>query len=155
MLVNLSTNKSIMLLSATLVVVSLFLYGTQSFNMAIAQAPEKITLKVSSATLTPLKKTPGLDQVKVIVDYTVNDPSVVHTQINGVMHVMAPNGTSIKASSFPSGFTIGQSGQIQFATSIHGDSLNNVKAEVVLTDLAKTKGTFLSNRVSTNITLSH
>ncbi len=49
-------------------------------------------------------------QVKVIVNYTVEDPSVINKIINAVMKVYSLNGTLLKTSSFPAGLTLNHTG---------------------------------------------
>ena len=65
------------------------------------------------------------------------------------MKVSALNGTLLKRSSFPNGYIISQSGIIPFATSFVGKTMQNVKIDIVLTDLSKT--TPLSNVVTSNV----
>ena len=72
--------------------------------------------------------------------------------INGKMEVFAPNGTLIKTSSYPNGFTITDGGIIQFATSFADPALTNVKTNVTLTDLNKTET--LSNTLSSDVALT-
>jgi hypothetical protein len=95
---------------------------------------------------------PIYNQLKVIVQYKTNDASLLNTKANG-LRVFSLNGTIIKTSSFPNGFLLNQTGSIQFATSFTDKSLQNVKADVVLTDLSKINP--LSNLVTTNISLNN
>jgi hypothetical protein len=77
-------------------------------------------------------------QVKVVVNYSVTDPSVVNQNMNAIMHVYAPNGTLVRSSSFGHGFIISStSGQSQLATTLTNNTLKNVKADVIFTDAAK------------------
>jgi hypothetical protein len=111
----------------------------------------KTTIALSSAQFMPLTN-PIFNQLKVIVQYKTNDASLLNTKANG-LRVFSLNGTIIKTSSFPNGFLLNQTGSIQFATSFTDKSLQNVKADVVLTDLSKINP--LSNVVTTNISLNN
>ena len=55
-------------------------------------------------------------QVKVLVNYTTSDASVINETINAVMKVYTSNKTLIKTSSFPGGFTASSSDAQQLAT---------------------------------------
>ena len=65
------------------------------------------------------------------------------------MKVSALNGTLLKRSSFPNGYVVSQSGIIPFATSFVGKTMQNVKFDIVLTDLSKINP--LSNIVSSTV----
>lgn len=149
MLTTLRNHKSIVMLSATLFATALLLFGAYSSNGINAQSLEKITIGLNSATFGPLTSNPSLNQVKVLVDYQTKDLSMVHSTINGVMDVFAPNGSQIKTSSYPNGFTITESGIIQFATSFSDPTLTSVKVNVTLTDLNKTET--ISNTLSADV----
>ena len=149
---SLANHKRIVLLSATLFAATLLLFGAYSFNAINAQSLEKLTIGLNSATFGPLTSNPSLNQVKLLVDYQTKDLSLVDSTINGVMQVYAPNGTLLKTSSYPNGFTITESGIIQFATSFADPSLTNVKTNVSLTDLTKTET--LSNTLSSDVALT-
>jgi hypothetical protein len=144
--------KKLMLISATIIVSSVFLLGTNALNSINAQTTEKITINVDSSDYAPLTLDPNANQLKVIVGYETKDPQLVNTKINGVMKVTAENGTLVKTSSFPNGFDLTDSGRIQFASSFSDDSLTKVKADIQLTDLNKT--TVLSNAVTTEVSLN-
>ena len=149
MLTTLKNHKSIVMLSAKLFATALLLFGAYSSNGINAQSLEKITIGLNSATFGPLTSNPSLNQVKVLVDYQTKDLSMVHSTINGVMDVFAPNGSQIKTSSYPNGFTITESGIIQFATSFSDPTLTSVKVNVTLTDLNKTET--ISNTLSADV----
>jgi hypothetical protein len=121
-------------------------YAQQS--MAATSTANKITITSNSVQFLPLTNATH-NQLKVIVHYQTNDVSLVNTKINGIMRVSLPNGSLVKTSSFPNGFVVNQSGTIQFATSFANKTIQNVKADIVLTDLNKM--TPLSNIVTTNV----
>ena len=149
---SLANHKRIVLLSATLFAATLLLFGALSFNGINAQSLEKITISLNNATFGPLTSNPSLNQVKLLIDYQTKDLSLVDSTINGKMQVYAPNGTLIKTSSYPNGFTITDGGIIQFATSFADPALTNVKTNVTLTDLNKTET--LSNTLSSDVALT-
>ena len=152
MLTTLKNHKSIVILSAALFATTVLLFGAYSFNGINAQSTEKITIGLNSATFGPLTSNPSVNQVKVLVDYQTKDLSMVDSTINGVMEVFAPNGSQIKTSSYPNGFTITDSGIIQFASSFGDPTLSSVKVNVTLTDLNKTEA--ISNIVSADVALA-
>jgi hypothetical protein len=121
-------------------------YAQQS--MAATSTANKITITSNSVQFLPLTNA-TYNQLKVIIHYQTNDVSLVNTKINGIMRVSLPNGSLVKTSSFPNGFVVNQSGTIQFATSFANKTIQNVKADIVLTDLNKM--TPLSNIVTTNV----
>jgi hypothetical protein len=125
------------------------IYAQQSTATASAN---KITITSNSAQFLPLTNATH-NQLKVIVHYQTNDVSLVNIKINGIMRVSLPNGALVKTSSFPNGFIVNQSGTIQFATSFADKTIQNVKADIVLTDLSKM--TPLSNIVTTNVSLNN
>lgn len=149
---SLANHKRIVLLSANLFAATLLLFGAYSINGINAQSLEKLTIGLNSATFGPLTSNPSLNQVKLLVDYQTKDLSLVDSTINGVMQVYASNGTLLKTSSYPNGFTITESGIIQFATSFADPSLTSVKTNVTLTDLNKTET--LSNTLSSDVALT-
>ena len=152
MLNTLKNHKRIVMLSMTLFATTMLFFGTYSTNGINAQTLEKVTIGLNNATFGPLTSNPSVNQLKLLVDYQTKDLSLVHSTINGVMHVYAPNGTQIKTSSYPNGFTITESGIIQFASSFSDPTLASVKANVTLTDMNKTET--ISNTVSSDVSLT-
>jgi hypothetical protein len=149
---SLANHKRIVLLSATLFAATLLLFGAYSFNGINAQIPESITIKFNNITLGPSTSNP-LNQIYALVDYQIKDLSLLNSVVNGVMTVFAPNGTLVKTSAYPNGFTIGdESGTVQFRTAIPDQSLTNVKVNVTFTDLNKTES--LSNTISKDTALT-
>lgn len=80
-------------------------------NMAYAQAPQqedslssenRVTINLNSVTFAPLTYTDN-NQLKVLVDYQTNDPSLVNTHMDGTMKVYNPDGTLLKTSSIQKG----------------------------------------------------
>jgi len=109
-----------------------------SYN-AFAYHGQEVLLALDSAQFIPRLNTTEGSQVKVLVNYTVNDPSIVNQTINAVMNVYTLNGTLIKTSSFPSGFTATKFGTQQLATTIKGNPnpIQNITAVITITNAAK------------------
>jgi hypothetical protein len=112
----------------------------------------QITIAVGYTIFSPLTKA-AYNQLKVIVNYEIKDVSLINTRINGVMQVSLSNGSLVRMSSFPNGFIVNQTGTIQFATSFADKSIQNVKADIILTGLDKS--TPLSNIITTNVALNN
>lgn len=110
----------------------------------------EVTIHLNSVTFAPLTYTDH-NQLKVVVDYKTNDPALVNTPMAGTMKVYLPDGTPLKSSSIPKGFVLGQSGPIQFATSFTDKTIQNVKADIYLTDTQHSDK--ISNTVTTTASL--
>jgi hypothetical protein len=153
MFMNLSRNyKNLILISATIVVSSAFFFGASILSSTYAQSLDKITITLNSIDFAPLTdKTKN--QVKTVVHYETNDPTLVNAKINGAMEVYAPNGTKVKTSTAGGGFILaGPSNNIQFASTFTDPALTSVKVDVVLTDANKTLD--LSNHVTGDAALN-
>jgi hypothetical protein len=86
----------------------------------------------------PITSNNQSNQVKVIVNYSVTDPSIVNQNMNAIMRVYTPDGTLIRTSSFPNSFIINStSGQSQLATTLTNNTIKNVNAHVIFTDAEK------------------
>jgi len=107
-----------------------------SYN-AFAYHGQEVLLALDSAQFIPRLNTTEGSQVKVLVNYTVNDPSIVNQTINAVMNVYTLNGTLVKTSSFPAGFTATNFGTQQLATTIRGNTIQNITAVTTITNAAK------------------
>lgn len=123
----------------------------QEQEYTISQPVNKITIKLNSVNFAPLTNSDS-NQLKVLIDYHVNDVSVINTPMTGVMKVYLSDGTLVKASSIPNGYIVGQSGTIQFATSFTDKTVQNVNADIALTNPLKTD--HISNTIKTNASLS-
>jgi hypothetical protein len=97
-----------------------------------------VTIKLDSVTFAPLTDS-HINQLKVDIIYQTNDPSFVNTIMAGVMKVYTDDGTLIKTSTIPSGYVLGQSGPMHFATSFEDQTIQDVKAEITMTDTSKTE----------------
>src|SRR5215210_2058696 len=112
-----------------------------SYN-AFAYHGQEVLIALDSAQFIPRLNTTEGSQVKVLVNYTVNtvnDPSIVNQTINAVMNVYTLNGTLVKTSSFPAGFTANNFGTQQLATTIKGNPnpIQNITAVITITNAAK------------------
>jgi hypothetical protein len=124
-----------------------------SYN-AFAYHGQEVLLALDSAQFIPRLNTTEGSQVKVLVNYTVNtvnDPSIVNQTINAVMNVYTSNGTLIKTSSFPAGFTANNFGTQQLATTIKGNPIQNITTVITITNAAKLIP--LSNSLTTKLNL--
>ena len=120
-------------------------------NRAFANHGEEVSLELNSATFAPLTSASG-NQVKVEVNYTTTNRTLLGNTINAVMKVYAPNTTAIKSTSFPNGFTANRSGIEEIKTTIMSNSTQNVIAVVQFTDLSKTIP--ISNPVQVDLNLT-
>ena len=114
---------------------------------------QEISLVLNSADFTSLSTNKTAHQVRVFVNYTVNDPSIGSQTINSVMKVYSPNGTLLKTSSSPNGFTINNSGVQRHSTTLSNSIIQNVSAVVQFTDVSKIMP--LSNAVVVKLNLAN
>jgi hypothetical protein len=120
-------------------------------NTAFADHGEEILIALNSATFMPLTSSEG-NQVRVGVNYTTLNGTLIGNTINAVMKVYAPNTTSIKSTSFPNGIIANSSGTAEIKTTIIGNLTQNVTAVVQFTDASKTVP--LSNPVQIGLNLT-
>ncbi len=121
---------------------------TQSF----AQIGERISISVSNSSFVPLTNTDA-NQVRVGVEYTIKDESIENEMINAVMKVYAPNGSLIRTTSIPSGFTAQGDGGVEvLRTTFLDKSMQSILANITFTDL--TKKVPVSNAVTVNLDLA-
>ena len=106
-------------------------------HTASADHGKEISIELNSATFMPLTTAKG-NQVKLGVNYTTVDNTLIGNTINAVMKVYALNKTVIKSTSFPKGFIANISGTEEIKTTIRGNSTQNVTVVVQLTDSTKT-----------------
>jgi hypothetical protein len=112
---------------------------------------QEVSIMLDSARFIPLT-TGGGNQVNVLVNYTVNDPSIINSPINSVMKVYWPNRTLFKTSSSPEGFIANETGTQRHATTITNSKLVDPIAVVQFTNLAKTVP--ISNPVQVRLNLN-
>jgi hypothetical protein len=119
---------------------------TESFS----QKDESVDISVVNSSFIPLTNTDA-NQVKVGVEYTLEDEKMQNQIVNAVMEVYATNGTLIRTST-ASGFTLESDGGEQvLRTTVHDKSLQSVSIKIVFTDL--TKKIPLSNAITDDLKL--
>ena len=107
---------------------------------------KEIALKLENAEFIPQNDT-GEYQIKINVNYSVSDPTLIGQKLNAVMKVHSADGSVIKTTSFPSGFIANSTGITQMLTNIPKSAAQNITTETAFTDLNKTN--VLSNTVQT------
>jgi hypothetical protein len=143
------TNYMIMLVLGLLMFGLSFIVG--SAPSVFAQGTQGITISAGNSSFTPLTNTDA-NQVRVNIDYSVEDESLQNQVINAVMYVYAPNGTLLKITSFPSGFTAQSDGGTEtLKTTFKDKSLTSVTANVTFTDATKSRS--ISNVLTINLDL--
>jgi hypothetical protein len=115
-------------------------------------ALENSTISVDQATALPLTTGEG-NQVKVMINYSMGDESVIGQRINAVMGIYdRENGSLIKLTSFPDGFILNSTeGITQLASTLPDSNIQNISAIVALTNLEKSEK--YSNDVRTDLDL--
>ena len=98
-------------------------------------AQQRGNISVTQATALPLVNTEG-NQVKLIINYSMGDESIVGQRINAQMGIYDRiNGTLIKLSSFPDGFILNNTaGAIQLASTLTDPKIQNISTIVTLTN---------------------
>lgn len=121
-----------------------------SIQESFSEKTGSIDISVVNSSFIPLTNT-NANQVKVNVEYTLEDEKMENQIINAVMEVYASNGTLIRTST-ASGFTLQSDGGEQvLRTTLHDKSLESVSIEIVFTDL--TKKIPLSNTITDDLKL--
>ena len=140
--------KKLWVLASILTILGILL-GTHGAVSAFTGNQSNITL--ADANFAPLDGTTNY-QIKLNVNYSVSDPTLIGQKLNAVMKVHSSNGTVIKTTSYPLGFTVNNTGTIQLLTNIPIAIAQNITTETFLTDLNKTN--ILSNPVKTLPTIT-
>jgi hypothetical protein len=130
-------NKTV--IAGLLAAINLFAFTYFSFSSeAELFAQQRGTISIDQATALPLVNAEG-NQVKVIINYSIGDESILGQRINAVMGIYdRPNGTLIKLTSFPNGFILNNTeGTIQMASTLTDPKIQNISAIVTLTNAEK------------------
>ena len=128
---------------------SIFIMLT-SVTESFSQKDESIDISVVNSRFIPLTNTEA-NQVKVAVEYTLEDEKIQNQLISAVMEVYASNGTLIRTST-ASGFTVqSEGGEQVLRTTINDKSLQSVSIKIIFTDL--TKKIPLSNTITDDLKL--
>ena len=106
-------------------------------NSAFADHGQEISLSLNDSSFAPSPE--GGNQVKVVVNYATQDPMAVDDLVKGVMKVYTPNGTLIKTSSSPTPFPVSTTGQLQMATTLTENTIENITANIVFTNPIRTE----------------
>ena len=95
---------------------------------------------VIQATALPLVNAEG-NQVKLIINYSIGDESIIGQKINAQMGIYDRiNGSLIKLSSFPDGIILNNTaGTIQLASTLTDPMIQNISTIVTLTNEEKTE----------------
>jgi hypothetical protein len=103
-------------------------------------AQQRGNISITQATALPLVNTEG-NQVKLIINYSIGDESIVGQRINAQMGIYDRiNGTLIKLSSFPDGFILNNTaGTIQMASTLTDPKIQNISTIITLTNAEKTE----------------
>jgi hypothetical protein len=142
------TKYMIVLTLASSILVFAITSNTQSL---FAQIKQGIVISIANSTYVPLTNTDA-NQVRVNVKYTIEDETLKSKKLNAVMKVTAPNGTLIRTTSIPGGFTARSGGGIEgLKTTFHDKLMDKISANITLTDI--TKKTPLSNAVTLTLNL--
>ena len=131
-----------------LMIGGLVLVGSQ--GLLYANHGQEIVISVNNAHFTSISGS-GSHQVKVVTNYSVSNSSMVGQKINAVMKVYSPNGTLLKTSSFPSGFTVNKTGTQQLLTNLLNSTAQNITAVTTFTNLDKTLAMSNPLKISLNL----
>ena len=105
-----------------------------------------VILKLWNASFTPATGTTDY-QIKVIVNYSLANSSLVGQNINAVMKVHGASGDVVKTSSFPNGFSANNNGTTQLLTNIPKLLSGDLTTEVYFTTMNKSR--VISNTITT------
>ena len=104
---------------------------------SFSEKEESIDISLVNSSFIPLSATDA-NQIKVNVEYTLENERMQNQLINAVMEVSAPNGTLIRTTSIGSGFTLqSDGGQQVLRTTLYDKSLQSVLIKIKFTDLSK------------------
>ena len=105
-----------------------------------------VILKLWNSSFIPVTGTTDY-QIKVIVNYSLANSSLIGQKINAVMKVHGASGEVLKTSSFPNGFDANNNGTTQLLTNIPKLLSSNLTTEVYFTTL--NKSSVISNVINT------
>ena len=128
-------------LSKYLVAINLIISGCLVVSLGgELNAQERGTISVDRAVALPLTTAEG-NQVKVVVNYNIEDESLIGQRVNAIMGIYdTQTGSLIKLSSFPNGFILNNTeGTTQLATTLTDNILQNISAVVTLTNADKSE----------------
>ena len=116
-------------------------------SLSISGSTENsVILKLWNSSFIPETGTTDY-QIKVIVNYSLANSSLIGQKINAVMKVHGASGEVLKTSSFPNGFDANNNGTTQLLTNIPKLLSSNLTTEVYFTTL--NKSSVISNVINT------
>lgn len=135
------TLNHLCVITGSIVVLNLLIYSYFSSSLErdlFAQL--RGTISINQANVLPLTTTEG-NQVKVIINYSIEDESVVGQRINAIMGIYdRETGSLLKLSSFPNGFIINNTeGTTQLATTLTDLNIKNISTIITLTNEEKSE----------------
>ncbi len=135
------TLSHLSVITGSIVVLNLIIYSYSSTSLERDLfAQPRGTISINQANAIPLTTTEG-NQVKVIINYSMGDKSVVGQRINAIMGIYDRETDSLlKLSSFPNGFIINNTeGTTQLATTLTDLNIKNISAIITLTNTEKSE----------------
>ena len=135
------TLSHLSVITGSIVVLNLIIYSYSSSSLERDLfAQTRGTISINQANALPLTTTEG-NQVKVIINYSIGDKSVVGQRINAIMGIYdRETGSLLKLSSFPNGFIINNTeGTTQLATTLIDLNIKNISAIITLTNAEKSE----------------
>ena len=135
------TLSHLSVITGSIVVLNLIIYSYSSSSLERDLfAQTRGTISINQANALPLTTTEG-NQVKVIINYSMGDKSVVGQRINAIMGIYdRETGSLLKLSSFPNGFIINNTeGTTQLATTLIDLNIKNISAIITLTNAEKSE----------------
>lgn len=112
--------------------------------------PNRITQELSYAHFIPLTNSPG-NQVKLLLNYIVDDSTLINKPVNALMEVYGSNQSLIRVSSFPEPIIANQSGTVQLASTFEDEQINNITTIATFTGPGKQVS--ISNPINVNLGL--
>jgi hypothetical protein len=82
--------------------------------------------------LIPLTNSPG-NQVKLLLNYTVDDFSLINKPVNALMEIYGTNQSLIRVSSFSEPIIANQSGTVQLASTFEDEKINDLTEIATIT----------------------
>jgi hypothetical protein len=135
------TLSHLSVITGSIVILNLIIYSYSSSPLERDLfAQPRGTISINHANALPLTTTEG-NQVKVIINYSMGDKSVVGQRINAIMGIYDRETDSLlKLSSFPNGFIINNTeGTTQLATTLTDLNIKNISAIITLTNAEKSE----------------
>jgi hypothetical protein len=121
----------------------------QKLPQQTTPGPQTITQDLDYAHFVPLTNSPG-NQVKLLLNYTVDDSSLINMPVNALMEVYGANQSLIRVSSFSEPIIANQSGTVQLASTFLDEKINNITA--IATFTGSEKQVSISNPITVALT---